>query len=472
MRIRTKFTLWISLVSLSTTILASLFVYSELLEEPYKLIDRELYEVAGAALNAVDFSRPAETGQRLQKLDYHINRYWFKITDKNGKTVFSSSLARLFEIPRRMDKGKFFFRQKISPAQLWIDPGDIDELDEVTDDAVKFRVVTVSRDTPAGSYVVMIAKPLLFFDIELQELRFRLGWGICSTIVIVFLASYFLAGRLLRPISTINHHIRMIREHSLNRRIPLGGSRDELHVLSTSLNMMFDRLQYSFTRQKEFIGNAAHELKSPLTILMIGHEEMLADNPPEKIRQELEKQLNTMRRLSRLVRDLLDISRLEQGETCHRQPVRLDQIIEQVVEDYHELLQARRITVEIDTAAASLMGDPEQLLRLLINLIDNAIKYNLAADGRIILRTEENKGRTVLTVANTGPPIPAADLSRIFDQFYRVEKSRSQAYGGSGLGLTIVKRIVELHGGSIEAASQGGWTTFTITLPDLSDQEI
>ncbi len=80
MRIRTKFTLWISLVSLSTTILASLFVYIELLEEPYKLIDRELYEVAGAALNAVDFSHPAEAGGRLQKLDYHINRYWFKIT--------------------------------------------------------------------------------------------------------------------------------------------------------------------------------------------------------------------------------------------------------------------------------------------------------------------------------------------------------------------------------------------------------
>jgi signal transduction histidine kinase len=231
---------------------------------------------------------------------------------------------------------------------------------------------------------------------------------------------------------------------------------------------MFDRLQYSFTRQKEFIGNAAHELKSPLTILMLGHEEMLAANPPEKVRQELEKQLNTMRRLSRLVRDLLDISRLEQGESCRRQPVRLDQLIGQVVEDYQELLQARRITVDIETAAPNLTGDPEQLLRLLINLIDNAIKYNQAADGRIVVRTEKNKGQTVVTVANTGPTIPADDLPRIFDQFYRVEKSRSLAYGGSGLGLTIVKRIVELHGGTIEVASQDGWTTFTVVLPDMS----
>ena len=471
MKIRTKFTLWISLVSLSTTILAAFFVYVELLEEPYKLIDRELYEVVGAALNAVDLSHPAETEKRLQKLDYHINRYWFKIIDGNGKALFSSSLARLFDIPRRMDRAKFFFRQKISPAQLWIDPGDLDELDEVTDDAVNFRVVMVSRNTPAGPYVVMIAKPLLFFDIELKELRSRMGWGICGTIALVFLASYFLAGRLLRPISTINHHIRMIREHSLDQRIPLGDSHDELHVLSTSLNMMFDRLQYSFTQQKEFIGNAAHELKSPLTILMLGHEELLAADPPEKVRQELEKQLNIMRRLSRMVRDLLDISRLEQGETCRRQPLRFDQLVDQVVEDYHELLQERRITFDVDTAAASFEGDPEQLLRLLINLIDNAIKYNLAADGRIVLRTEKSRGQLVLTVANTGQSIPAVDLPRIFDQFYRVEKSRSQAYGGSGLGLTIVKRIVELHGGRIEAASQDGWTMFTIILPDLSGEE-
>jgi len=97
---------------------------------------------------------------------------------------------------------------------------------------------------------------------------------------------------------------------------------------------------------------------------------------------------------------------------------------------------------------------------------------NLAADGRIVLRTVKSNGQMVLTVANTGQTIPAADLPRIFDQFYRVEKSRSQAYGGSGLGLTIVKRIVELHGGEIEAASRDGWTTFTITLPDLSGEEI
>lgn len=466
MKIRTKFTLWISLSALSTAILASFFVYSELLEEPYKMIDRELFAVASTAIDAIDTAHPAQTSSRLEKLDYPVNKYWLKVFDRDGVAIFSSSLASLFDITLPQNEKKFFFSRQISPTQLWIDPGDIDELDEITDDSVKFRAMIVDRATPAGRIVVAIAKPILFFDLELQELRERLAWGICGTVALIFLSSCYLARRLLQPISTINHQVRQIREHSLNKRIPLGTSRDELYELSSSLNTMFDSLQHSFTRQKQFIGDAAHELKSPLTILMLGHEEMLAGNPPETIRLELEKQLTTMRRLNRLIRDLLDISRLEQEEACRREPVDLDHLIRQVVDDFHDMLQARRIIIDIDSSSAMIRGDSEKLLRLLINLIDNAIKYNQAKDGRITIRTEKMKDQVVLSISNTGKAIPTGDLSRVFDQFYRVEKSRSQAYGGSGLGLTIVRRIVELHGGSIIVASSNGWTTFTIRLPD------
>lgn len=466
MKIRTKFTLWISLSALSTAILASFFVYTELLEEPYKMIDRELFAVASTAIDAIDVAHPAQTSSRLEKLDYPVNKYWFKVFDRDGAAIFSSSLASVFDITLPHDRRKFFFSRQISPTQLWTDPGDIDELDEITDDSVKFRAMVVDRITPAGRIAVAIAKPILFFDLELQELRERLAWGICGTIALIFLSSCYLARRLLQPVSTINYQVRQIREHSLNKRIPLGPSRDELYELSNSLNTMFDSLQHSFTRQKQFIGNAAHELKSPLTILMLGHEEMLAGNPPELIRQELEKQLTTMRRLNRLVRDLLDISRLEQEEMCRREAVDLDLLVRQVIDDYHEMLQARRITIDIDASAGMIRGDSEKLLRLLINLVDNAIKYNQAKDGRITIRTEKMRDWVTLSISNTGTAIPAGDLPRVFDQFYRVEKSRSQAYGGSGLGLTIVRRIVELHGGSINVACSNGWTTFTIRLPD------
>jgi signal transduction histidine kinase len=228
---------------------------------------------------------------------------------------------------------------------------------------------------------------------------------------------------------------------------------------------MFDRLQLSFLRQKEFIGNAAHELKSPLTILMLGHEEMLTAEPPETIRIELSKQLNTMRRLSKLVRNLLEISRLAREETCSREPIKLDVFISQIMDDYKEILEGKNITVVTEISEPSITGDPEMIVRLLINLIDNAIKYNSEGSGTIRIATSRAQGKLNITITNTGPEIPSDDLPKIFDQFYRVEKSRSQAFGGAGLGLTIVRRIVELHGGTIEMKSSDGWTTCTITMP-------
>jgi len=469
MKIRTKFTLWISVSALATAVLASFFVYRELLEEPYKMIDRELFAVANTAISEIDTTNPGKTRQHLEKLDYPVNKYWFKVFDGKGATLFASSLAAHIQFQPRLDSERFFFSSKIPPDYLWVDPGDrdeLDEFDEIFGAPVRFRAMVVNRDTPAGPLAMVVAKPIPFFDNELHELRMRLVGGICVTIVMIFLSSCYLSKRLLQPIATINMQVRQIREQSLDLRIPLGKSRDELYELTNALNTMFDRLQHSFVKQKEFVGNAAHELKSPLTVLMLGHEEMLASSPPEIIRQELEKQLTTMRRLNRLIRDLLDISRLEQEEICRRETIRLDRVIRQVIDDFDDLLRARRITVDIDAEEMTIKGDPDKLLRLLVNLIDNAIKYNQPEGGRIIITAARSRELTVLSIANTGPPIPAADLPQIFDQFYRVEKSRSLAYGGSGLGLTIVRRIVELHGGNISAASNEGWTAFTVSLPD------
>ncbi len=465
MKVRTKFTLWISLTALSTAAIFSLFVYIELLEEPYKLIDRELAEIAGTVFNNLDFSRPDGSLAHLPQNDQHIDRYWLKILDSTGKTIFASALARKFALPLQKERGSYFSRQKIPLTALWIDPEDADEVDEVKDEPIRFRVRLLTRVRAGQTFTLLIGKPLLFLDLELRELLTRLITGIVVTGSLICLISYFLAGRILQPLAVINQRIKEIRENSLNRRIPLGSSRDELYVLGDSLNTMFDRLQHSFNRQKEFIGNAAHELKSPLTILMLGQEEMLADRPPEPIRSELEKQLNSMRRLSKLVRNLLDISRLEQEETCIHQPARVDALINQVLEEYKEVLQSRNITVETDIEACPLSCDAEMILRLLINLIDNAIKYNVTAGGHIKITARPSPGETRLTIANTSHEIPAADLPRLFDQFFRVEKSRSLSFGGSGLGLTIARRIVELHRGSIAVSSQNGWTTCTINLP-------
>jgi len=465
MKVRTKFTLWISLTALSTAAIFSMVVYFELLDQTYDSIDKELNTAANTIFNRLDFSKAGGKLHLDSQYDYLVERYWLKITNSQGTTIFASPLAYKVDIPLLSGKVRYFIEKEVPFSELWIDPEEIDELDDITDDSVKFRVRVLTKSRTEGNYSILIAKPLLFLDLELRELLTGLTSGIFATIVLIFLISYFLAGRLLRPLATINQDIKEIRENSLDRRIALGSSRDELYTLSHSLNSMFDRLQHSFLRQKEFVGNAAHELKSPLTILMLGHEEMLTAEPPEAIRLELSKQLNTMRRLGKLVRNLLEISRLEQEETCIREPINLGVFIGQVIDDYKEILEGKNITVVTEISEPSFTGDPEKILRLFINLIDNAIKYNSDGSGAIRIATSRAQGKLNITIANTGPEIPREDLLKIFDQFYRVEKSRSQAFGGAGLGLTIVRRIVELHGGNIEMRSSDGWTTCNIIMP-------
>lgn len=465
MKVRTKFTLGISIASLVTAILFSLVIYHELLDVSYDSIDKELNAVAGTLFSHLDLSEPRETGQLPQQYAYLIERYWIKIFDSQDRNIFASPLATKIDFSFHPRKVRYFVKKKIPVTDLWMYPEDLKEIDEIAGDTINFRVRAISKSQAGQNYRILIATPLHILDLELYELLTGITVGIAGAILIIFVASYFLAGKLLKPIAIINQEIKEIRESSLSRRIVPGKSHDELLVLTQSLNGMFDRLQHSFNLQREFIGNAAHELKSPLTILMLGHEEMLSNSPPETIGRELEKQLHTLRRLSKLVRNLLEISRLEREDICTHEPVRIDELIIQVVDDYKEILFAKNIAVETNIEVPSISGDAEKLLRLLINLVDNAIKYNFEESGKIKIATSRLKGRINLTISNTGSEIPSEDLPRIFDQFYRVEKSRSLAFGGSGLGLTIVRRIVELHGGSIEMKSSDRWTTCSITLP-------
>lgn len=282
-----------------------------------------------------------------------------------------------------------------------------------------------------------------------------------------FFTLEYVAGRLLRPLAQINEQVREIREGSLDKRMHVGKSPDEVTTLTNSLNNMFDRLEYSFQHQKEFVSNTAHEIKSPLTVLMVSNEEMLAGDLPDDVRCNLQKQQQTLLRLNKLVRDLLSIARLEQQDSLKRQTVNLKELIAYVLEEYEDIINARTIVLENEVASVDIQIDRGKFQRLLINLLDNAIKYNNVEGGWIHLRSEQKEKQIYLTISNSGPGIDAKDLSEIFKQFYRVEKSRSLDHGGSGLGLTISKRIVELHGGTIKAASNDKETSFVISLSDI-----
>jgi len=463
LKIRTTFTIWIALASFSTALIFSAFVYIELIEEPEKLFKREIFDVKDAIFESI--STTEEVSFAPEDTDYPLERYYIKLTNGDGRIVYFSQIASHMDIPAQPVDGFFSVTRPLPLEHLWKDPVDDDDYDEIDGSRVRFSAFQETRKIGGATILLVVAKPLALFSVELRDLLGELLVSILLATLLVIFLSFFLAGRLLAPLSRINAKIQTIREHSLNERIPLAESRDELYVLSKSLNTMFDRLQFSFDRQRDFLSSAAHELKIPLTIIMLSQEEILVKESADDLKSELQRQLISLQRLNRLVKDLLDISHLEHKDTIEKQSVLLPESITGVLEDLDDLLKAKGIQCSTKIGQLWVFADHDRLVRVFINLIDNAIKYNLPSGGQIEIEAQGLKNMASITISNTGEEIPATDLPHVFSQFYRVEKSRSHRYGGTGLGLTIVKRIVELHNGTIWIESDSNRTRITLTLP-------
>jgi two-component system phosphate regulon sensor histidine kinase PhoR len=228
-------------------------------------------------------------------------------------------------------------------------------------------------------------------------------------------------------------------------------------------------LRHADQVRRDFVANVSHELRTPLTAIR-GYVEALLDSPPdaEQSRQFLEVISRHSLRMERLVRDLLRLARLDAGqETIDRVPCSVPGTIDAVVTDLETLLAGRRqrVNTHVDADAATVSADPPKLQDVLRNLLENASNYS--PEGSAIDIEARRSGEYVeVTVGDRGPGIPEGDLSRIFERFYRADKSRSRDPGGTGLGLSIVRHVVSLHGGTIRAENrEGGGAMFRLRLP-------
>jgi two-component system, OmpR family, phosphate regulon sensor histidine kinase PhoR len=219
--------------------------------------------------------------------------------------------------------------------------------------------------------------------------------------------------------------------------------------------------------RRDFVANASHELKTPVAALRVLAETVLTALPddPEAGRRFAERIAREAERLDVLVRDLLDLSRVERG-TLDVEPVDLVGLAKEVVGGYGDLAEERRIRLHSELQPqVSMRGDRAQLGLLLSNLLDNALRYT-PAKGTVCVRLDATESRAMLQVADTGEGIPARELSRVFERFYRVDKARARQTGGTGLGLAIVRHVAEAHGGTVRVDSElGRGSTFTVALP-------
>lgn len=324
-----------------------------------------------------------------------------------------------------------------------------------------FRVLSRTVSTARGSMILQVGTTLDDVTESTEALVGTLLLAIPLAVVLLAGVVWWLVGRTLKPVENIRSEVAEIGATDLHRRVPLPAAKDEIGRLAETMNVMLERLERSVERQQRFVGDASHELRSPLARLRTEIEVDLA-TLGEADSARLESLRDEVVALQRLVEDLLVLARLDADPLPVRtQPVDLDDLLLKVG---RRLKADGRIAVDMSgVSGAHVAGDPHQLERAITNLSDNAQRH---ASHSVTFTLMENDGTAVLTIGDDGPGIPEEQADRIFERFVRVDAARSQSTGGSGLGLAITREIIERHGGTVEldTAPDSG-ARFVVTLP-------
>jgi heavy metal sensor kinase len=286
------------------------------------------------------------------------------------------------------------------------------------------------------------------------------------TILLGALAGLYLANLITKPLKHIIGTVRTISAENLKNRIDIPDTRDEIKKLADTFNTMLDKLDNSFTSQKQLIQDISHELRTPLTIIRGEIEVALKrERGSGDYQAVLQSSLEEIQRISAIVENLLVLSRFDSQEVpLDMKRISLTALLQDIIADVKLIADKKKLMLELSAdGGCSITADEGQLRRAFLNIIDNAIKYT-PAGGRITVSVERDALGLHVRIADTGPGIQKENIPLIFNRFYRVDRSRSSE--GFGLGLSIAKSIVQAHKATISVDSEyGKGTTFTVTLP-------
>jgi signal transduction histidine kinase len=329
--------------------------------------------------------------------------------------------------------------------------------------AIRFSAGTY--DGPGGRHTVLVGEGSQVVQSTVRAVVIALAVSAPVVIAVSGAATYLLVRRSMRSVDAIRSRVDAISTSDLAERVPVPDSRDEIAALAVTMNEMLARIEAGHTAQQRFVGDASHELRSPLATIVSALE--VADAHPDLLdRLAADTLLPEAHRMQTLIEDLLLLARAdERGLALRREDVDLDDLVGVQT----DALSCRPgVTVRTSLAPVRLVGDRPALSRAVRNLLTNAERY---AASRIDVGVRAEGGSAVLTVADDGPGVPAADRARVFDRFVRLDQDRSRSGGGSGLGLAIVSEIVAAHGGSVSIdETPGGGTCVTIQLPAASPE--
>lgn len=329
------------------------------------------------------------------------------------------------------------------------------------DGAERLRVAALPVDGASEVAVLVVADDLTDTDEALRRLGTTLLVSIPLLVIVLGAAVWVVTGRALRPVDALRREVDDITAADLHRRVDVPDSSEELERLATTMNGMLGRLEDSVRRQREFVGDASHELRSPLAGMRSELEVNLAHPEAAAWPESGRRLLDETVRMQSLVEQLLLLARGDGRETLRRNPVDLDDL---VLGEASALRERSGLVVDLsEVSAAQVLGDPIGLAQVVRNLLDNAGRH---AAGRVAVVVREVGAEVELVVHDDGPGVARADAERIFERFARLDEARARDSGGAGLGLAISREIVTRHGGTIHldpAASVGA--RFVVRLP-------
>ena len=458
--VRFTLTLWYSLLLLLAFGLfgGSVYLYLEHLME--EKLDQDLVDETDWIGQLVDIERMRLNGRTsLEALSGDIQD---RITDHLAANPFNYIVILtttrgtiLYESDNRVDKA--LTTVAIQSSELVIEPLDVPRQGAL-------RVATRRADP----FVIRVAYPERAIRTVLQHLVSIFSLLVPVVLFVAFGGGWVMAGVILRPITNITEMADRISAQNLSERIPERKTDDELGRLIATMNGMIARLQASFDQIKQFSMNVAHELKTPLTILKGESELALSKlSSSEEARELVSSYLEETIRMSRIVDDLLTLAKADAGQLpIEREPVDLLALIQELYDDTALLSSGKHLDIQLTKSdPAFVVGDTSRLRQLFRILVTNAIQFT-DAPGSISIGCQAVDRLAVVTVEDTGVGIPADSLQKIFDRFYRIDQARTRAKGGSGLGLSLAKWIVESHGGTIIVESQlGKGSRFIVRLP-------
>ena len=453
MNIKWKLTLWAAFLMIflfmSYTILQYFVIQNWVVTQEKHTIQKKMEEVIAYVQES---NSKNDISEREHYLDVLNEKYqMIRIVKENDTPLLTIS----DEVPESWVPAKHVIKKEL----IEYTPGED-------------RIIIYRKPIVVGEFkgTVEIVRNLENFDSLINQILMLVFGTGCVAILLSLLGGRLIAFQLLKPINSMIKAMKRIKNNGLEERVPINKQRDEMTELGIMFNELMDNLEKSFIQQKQFVEDASHELKTPLSVIH-GHISLInrwgKDNP-KVLERSIELSLNETNRLIQLVSDLLILSRVEEPTLPLKkvEGMQLPYIINDIIDNFKLIREQVHFSTDIDIKGDfSLNMSKTHLEQVLVILLDNAIKYS-KVDQIIQISVNAAATHLIIEVKDFGIGIPKEELPYVLDRFYRVDKARSRKYGGNGLGLSIAKTLLELYQGTIEIDSlYEKWTKVKVTLP-------